>query len=108
MYVSNYFSNFVTMRVPDEGYRQIRVMHTLIPLSTIFQLYRGSQFYRLRKPEDPEKSADLSQVTDKLLSHNVVHIHFQYTKYLGKKIFPFSNFILFRLTTMTFLQEKSE
>jgi hypothetical protein len=28
MYVSNYFSNFVTMRVPDEGYRQIRVMHT--------------------------------------------------------------------------------
>ena len=27
-----------------------------------------------RKPEDPEKTTDLSQVTDKLLSHNVVHL----------------------------------
>jgi hypothetical protein len=37
----------------------------LTPLSTIFQLYRGSQFYCWRKPEDPMKT-DLSQVTDKL------------------------------------------
>ena len=26
----------------------------------------GSQFYLWRKPEDPEKTTDLSQVTDKL------------------------------------------
>jgi hypothetical protein len=35
------------------------------------QLYRGGQFYCWRKPENPEKTTDLSQVTDKLLSHNV-------------------------------------
>jgi hypothetical protein len=36
------------------------------PLSTIFQLYRGSKFYLWRKPEYQEKTTDLPKVTDKL------------------------------------------
>ena len=38
----------------------------LMPLLAIFQLYCGSQFNWWRKPECPENTIDLSQVTDKL------------------------------------------
>jgi hypothetical protein len=38
----------------------------LTPISTIFQLCRGGQFNWWRKPEDTQKTNDLSKVTDKL------------------------------------------
>jgi hypothetical protein len=47
-------------------YSNYSICVCLTPLWTIFQLCHSDKFYWWRKPEDPEKTTDLSQATDKL------------------------------------------
>jgi hypothetical protein len=54
-----------------------------MPLSTIFQLYRGGQFYWWRKSEYPEKTTDLSRAPPGTWNFEKLHVEL---KYFGRKL----------------------
>jgi hypothetical protein len=89
--VSGYFPVSSTNKTDRHDITEILlkvVLNTITqPLSTIFHLYHGGQFCWWRKLEYPEKTPDLSQVTDKL--YRIIYYSFQ-------------NFITFNISFIKF------
>jgi len=75
MLISTLFPVSFTVKFVEMSKLEMIGLWCFTPLSTIFQLYSGGQFYWWRKLEYPDEATDLPQVTDKLYQEMLYRAH---------------------------------